>query len=177
MRVGTRITKYKTLNELIDDTKFSNNLHYFYIIKTPHCGGERIKVGKSANMKSRAKYYQAYWHATERVQLLELRSFSKIPAERFTSSGKMIYAVFEDEVKKELKNFNKEKTKNEEGKITEWFDKDKTKQIIDTYNLFMSKWEAMEIEPTAKKESLKREGKIKPSGFYKEKKIDPLPKK
>ena len=167
MRVGTRITKYKTLNELINDPQFSNKLHYFYIIKTPPCGGSRIKVGKSADMKARAKYYQAYWHATERVQLLELRSFSRIPAERYTSSAKMIYAVFEDEVKKELRNFNKEKTKNEEGKITEWFDKDKTKQIIDTYNLFMSKWEKMEIEATARKESLKRD--VKKPVDYKEK--------
>ena len=167
MRVGTRITKYKTLNELINDPQFSKKLHYFYIIKTPPCGGSRIKVGKSADMKARAKYYQAYWHATERVQLLELRSFSRIPAERYTSSAKMIYAVFEDEVKKELRNFNKEKTKNEEGKITEWFDKDKTKQIIDTYNLFMSKWEKMEIEATARKESLKRD--VKKPVDYKEK--------
>ena len=66
---------------------------------------------------------------------------------------------------------NKKKTKNEGGKITEWFDKKYTSKLIAKYNLSMSKWKKIKIEPTAKKESSKREVENKTKGFLGKNKV------
>ena len=66
---------------------------------------------------------------------------------------------------------NKKKTKNEGGKITEWFDKKYTSKLIAKYNLSMCKWKKIKIEPTAIKESSKQEVENKTKGFLGKNKV------
>ena len=168
MITGTQITKYQTIKQLIEspDMKKKNHLHYFYILKVPRCGGSRVKIGKSANIISRMKYYQSYFHSSE-VALLELRSFPNRIAEFYGTSAQKLYAVYEDEVKKALRQYSEETIQTGDGKITEWFKGSTQKQLMDTYQEFIDKFRKLNIPRTEKKSLPSRE--VKKPVNYKEK--------
>lgn len=168
MITGTQITKYQTIKQLIEspDMQKKNHLHYFYILKVPRCGGSRVKIGKSANIISRMKYYQSYFHSSE-VALLELRSFPNRKAEYFGASAKKLYEVYEDEVKKALRQYSDETIQTGDGKITEWFKASTQKQLMDTYTEFVDKFRKLNIPKTEKKSLPSRE--VKKPINYKEK--------
>ena len=171
MHIGTQVTKYKTIRELINDSNVKDKLHYFYILRLPRCGGSRIKIGKSAAIVGRMKYYQSYFFSSE-VEFLELRSFPNQMTNRYGEKAKLVYSVFEDEVKEALRNFGTEKITSGDGKITEWFPSKSRQELMKTYNDFIQKFKSMRHEKTLKKESLKR-GVKKPVD-YKEKNEDDI---
>jgi hypothetical protein len=169
MNGGTQITRVKTIRQLLNDTDIVNNgkkFHYFYIIKVPRCGASRIKIGKSADIIGRMKYYQSYFHGSL-VQLLELRRFSNTVKYRFQGNAMKLYDVYEAEAKKALRKFNPEQTANEEGKITEWFKGTLEKELMKAYKEFTETFIKLDIPRTEKKASMPRA--VKKDVDYKEK--------
>lgn len=110
------INRNETVLDVIKNIDDSKN--YFYIIKTPRCGGNRIKIGKSKTIKKRFAEYANYYFDSN-VYVLKLISFNNI---NIGSGGKKPAEVFESLMKDKLKNIQNHKNKNEETIHTEWYD-------------------------------------------------------
>jgi hypothetical protein len=153
--------------ELIEDVikdrtggKTKDKGHYFYIIQVPLCGANRIKIGKSSDIRARFKYYQAHFHSSK-VKLLELRKFNNTEHRWSSSSGKsqamQLYALYEREAQYHLRNFNKKKTKTGLGELTEWFDADVETELMNEYWKFPEKFRTMKFDKTEKRKGLKNQ--------------------
>ena len=110
------INRNETVLDVIKNIDDSKN--YFYIIKTPRCGGNRIKIGKSKTIKNRFASYANYY-IDSNVYVLKLISFNNI---NIGSGGKKPAEVFESLMKDKLKNIQNHKNKNDETIQTEWYD-------------------------------------------------------
>lgn len=110
------INRNETVLDVIKNIDDSKN--YFYIIKTPRCGGNRIKIGKSKTIKKRFAEYANYYFDSN-VYVLKLISFNNI---NIGSGGKKPSEVFESLMKDKLKNIQNHKNKNDETIQTEWYD-------------------------------------------------------
>lgn len=110
------INRSETVLDVIKNIDDSKN--YFYIIKTPRCGGNRIKIGKSKTIKKRFAEYANYYFDSN-VYVLKLISFNNI---NIGSGGKKPAEVFESLMKDKLKNIQNHKNKNDETIQTEWYD-------------------------------------------------------
>lgn len=110
------INRNETVLDVIKNIDDSKN--YFYIIKTPRCGGNRIKIGKSKTIKKRFAEYANYYFDSN-VYVLKLISFNNI---NIGSGGKKPAEVFESLMKDKLKNIQNHKNKNDETIQTEWYD-------------------------------------------------------
>ena len=163
---GTVVATKTTIRKVINDPEMQkkNHLHWFYILKTPRCGGSRIKIGKSKNIIARLKYYQSYFHASE-VEVLELRSFSK--HSRFTDRALFLYDVYEEEAKKALRQYSDESISNGDGKITEWFKATHQEALMKTYQEFVNSFKQLNVAKTEQKKP--KERKVKTVVNYKEK--------
>ena len=151
-------TKIENIDDIIEKKPVPKDGHYFYIIQMPTCGQNRIKLGKTANIYARFAYYQAHFHGSK-VKLLFLRKFPRQKIDRFESGGLMLYGLFEKRAKEALRNLNKQKNKNGEGKITEWFDASVLEKLKKTFKDFVeNQFEKLKIEKTEIRE-LTRERK------------------
>ena len=110
------INRSETVLDVIKD--IDNTKNYFYIIKTPRCGGNRIKIGKSKTIKSRFASYANYY-IDSNVYVLKLIAFNNI---NIGSGGKKPSEVFESLMKDKLKNIQNHKDKNDLTIPTEWYD-------------------------------------------------------
>ena len=108
----------------IDDTK-----NYFYIIQTPRCGGNRIKIGKSKTIKKRFAEYANYYFDSN-VYVLKLISFNNI---NIGSSAKKPAEVFESLMKNKLKHIQKHTDKNDLTILTEWYDLEHKNKIFKAF--------------------------------------------
>ena len=175
LRQGTSISKYQTIRQLINDPSMKNNKnHYFYIIRVPRCGGSRIKVGKSADIVGRFKYYQSYFYGSE-IEILRLRNIPNSLSDRYGENAMKLYEVFEQQAKKALRAFSDEVISNGEGKLTEWFKGGHQKELLKKYDEFVDSFKKLTIPKTEKKDSLPRKTKIHVS--YKEKEEKDLPER
>lgn len=148
---------YTNIKSLIDDKKGSKDKgHYFYIIQMPECGDSRIKLGKTANIYARFKYYQEHFHGTN-VPILRLRKFNRQKKERFGDNAMLLYEVFESEAKYALRELNPQKTKGGLGILTEWFESDKKSKLERLFDDFVNnKFSRTDIEKTKKREKSTR---------------------
>ena len=108
----------------IDDSK-----NYFYIIKTPRCGGNRIKIGKSKTIKKRFGEYANYY-IDSNVYVLKLIAFNDI---NIGSGAKKPGEVFESLMKNKLKNIQNHKDKNDQTIQTEWYDLEHKDKILKAF--------------------------------------------
>ena len=151
-RAGNEITEYSTVKQLINDSSMkNNNKQFFYMLKMPDCGGNRIKIGKSSNIYQRFKYYNDHFYNSS-VRILFLRSFNKTLTDRYGDNSKMLYALFEQEAKKALKKFNNDT-------ITEWFSGDKEYEIKKAFREFVDEFGNTEYQKNKLKEKSTRERK------------------
>jgi len=104
----------------------------------PECGNGRIKIGKTMDIHQRFTSYQSHFFGTQ-IKILRLRVFPDSKIDRFGYNGRRLYAVFEDEARKALRNFKKKKIKNGSGSITEWFDKDTQTELLNKIDAFVTK--------------------------------------
>ena len=130
--IGELLTGYE------NEKKTINTKHFFYILKMPDCGDNRIKIGKSANLYNRFKSYQSHM-PSERIEILELREFNNTTNDRFSGKGLRLYALFENKMKTELKHLSSVETENGNPMITEWFDEEHEDEILAIYDLIISK--------------------------------------
>lgn len=152
-------TDIRTIGDVITKKPVPQDGHYFYVLQMPACGQKRIKLGKTANIYARFAYYQAHFHGSQ-VELLFLRKFPRQKVDRYEDGGLMLYGLFEKKVKEALRDLNKTKNKNGEGKITEWFDSSVKDKLQNQFKDFVNnKFEKLPIEKTQKKE-LTRERKV-----------------
>lgn len=152
----------KTIQDVITKEPVPKDGHYFYIIQMPQCGQSRIKLGKTANIYARFAYYQAHFKGSN-VQLLFLRKFPQQKVARYETSGLMLYGLFEKKAKQALRNLNKEKNKNGEGKITEWFDASVKEKLKNAFTDFVeNKFENLKIEETVRKELTRERKQVEP---------------
>ena len=153
LKQGTPITKYQTIRQLIDDPSMKNNKkHYFYIIKCPRCGGSRIKIGKSADIVGRFKYYQSYFYGSE-VEILRLRNIPNSISDRYGDKAMKLYDVFEQKAKEALREFSDGVISNGEGKLTEWFKGGHQKKLLEKYDKFVDSFTNVKIPKTEKRKS------------------------
>ena len=68
---GTNIIS-ELLEGYENEKKTINSKHFFYILRMPPCGDNRIKIGKSANLYNRFRTYQSHM-PSERIEIFELR--------------------------------------------------------------------------------------------------------
>lgn len=150
--------KIENIDDVIEKKAVPKDGHYFYIIQMPSCGQKRIKLGKTANIYARFAYYQAHFHGSK-VKVLFLRKFPRQKIDRWEDSGLMLYSLFEKKAKEALRNLNKQKNKNGEGKITEWFDASVAEKLKKTFKDFVeNQFEKLKVEKTEIRE-LTRERK------------------
>ena len=140
MIAGTEYSNvYSTVKDVINN-KPKDNLHYFYILQMPQCGGYRIKIGKSKALISRFKYYQAHFH-TKEITILKLIEFPPSQKRFIEGQALELYALFEREAIKALRNNNShQKISTEEGRITEWFDADTKTKLMSDFEDFYDTW-------------------------------------
>jgi hypothetical protein len=122
------------------DNKALNSKHYFYILKFPDCGMGRIKIGKSAAIYNRFKYYLSHFGGVEGhedIEILATRLFNKDTNDRLSGKGLMYYSAFEARMKQYCKHLSSEETEKGNSKEAEWFDEDKEDEIMDIYNRFI----------------------------------------
>ena len=108
----------------IDDSK-----NYFYIIKTPRCGGNRIKIGKSKTIKKRFAEYANYY-IDSNVYVLKLIAFNDI---NIGSGAKKPGEVFESLMMSKLKNIQNRKNVNDQTIRTEWYDLEHKDKILKAF--------------------------------------------
>ena len=151
-------TEYSTIKELIEDTKMRNDRRpYFYVIKMPSCGGERIKIGKSSNIYARFKYYQEHYYA-ETVKIKRLRRFHNILTDRFTDKGKKLYALFETEAIYYLRDLHDKKIKSGRGELSEWFDSKYETKVLSEFDKFVKEFETKKYDKTKRRKNLRSQG-------------------
>ena len=156
LNIGKDITTYSKIQDVLDATKGKNDKkHYFYIIKMPECGKGRIKIGITMDIHQRFTSYQSHFFGTQ-IKILRLRVFPDSKVDRYGYNARNLYAVFEDEAKKALRNFNKKKIQNGSGSITEWFDKDTQTELLKAFDAFVTKdFANTDIEKTLRKTGLR----------------------
>ena len=162
---GSEVDNYRTIKNLIDDKRGINDRrHYFYMIKMPDCGSYRIKLGKSSNIYARFKYYQEHFYGSQ-VQIKRLRVFPNTDVDRYGDNAMKLYSLFEKEAQHALRNFNKVKNMNGDGKLTEWFDSDVEGKLLKGFDKFVEEFQKMKFDKTNKKKGLrsKNEGNISDS--------------
>ncbi len=152
---GTEVTDYATIKSLLDDKKGQNDKRpYFYIIKMPECGAYRLKIGKSTNIYARFKYYQEHFHRSS-IQIKRLRRFPDITTDRYGDNAQKLYALFETEAQHALRDLNKTKLKNGQGKLTEWFDNDTEGKLLRLFDKFVDDFTTMKFDKTIKRKGLR----------------------
>jgi len=150
-------------DEIGDDTTSVRNIleekegakdkkHYFYLLQMPSCGGYRLKLGKTANIYARFKYYQDHLYDDE-IIVHRLRSFNNTDVGRYTGKGMKLYALFEREAKYALRDFNDEKTKSGVGLLTEWFSPDTEDDLLATFDIFVTDFQNSSFEKIKKRRS------------------------
>ena len=159
MIAGTDISgDFATVEDVINNMPKTNK-HYFYILQMPSCGGFRIKIGKSKALKSRFKYYQAHFY-TDTINILKLIEFPPSQKRFIEGQALELYALFEREAMKALRNNNKhEKISTEEGRITEWFDADTKTQLISDFEEFYENWKKANYFEVKKRIQAERKAK------------------
>ena len=121
------INRNETVLDVIKNIDDSKN--YFYIIKTPRCGGNRIKIGKSKTIKKRFAEYANYY-IDSNVYVLKLIAFNDI---NIGSGAKKPGEVFESLMKNKLKNIQNHKDKNDLTIQTEWYDLEHKDKILKAF--------------------------------------------
>ena len=121
------INRNETVLDVIKNIDDSKN--YFYIIKTPRCGGNRIKIGKSKTIKKRFAEYANYYFDSN-VYVLKLIVFNDI---NIGSGAKKPAEVFESLMKNKLKNIQNHKNKNDETIQTEWYNFEHKDKILKAF--------------------------------------------
>ena len=121
------INRNETVLDVIKNIDDSKN--YFYIIKTPRCGGNRIKIGKSKTIKKRFAEYANYYFDSN-VYVLKLIVFNAI---NIGSNAKKPAEVFESLMKNKLKNIQNHKDKNDQTIQTEWYDLEHKDKILKAF--------------------------------------------
>ena len=121
------INRNETVLDVIKNIDDSKN--YFYIIKTPRCGGNRIKIGKSKTIKKRFAEYANYYFDSN-VYVLKLIAFNDI---NIGSGAKKPGEVFESLMKNKLKNIQNHKDKNDLTIQTEWYDLEHKDKILKAF--------------------------------------------
>ena len=121
------INRNETVLDILKRIDLKKN--YFYIIKTPRCGGNRIKIGKSKTINSRFASYANYY-IDSNVYVLKLIAFNDI---NIGIGGKKPSEVFEALMKNKLKNIQNHKNKNDETIQTEWYDFNHKDKIFETF--------------------------------------------
>ena len=112
------IQNNETVLDVLNNIKKSDEKkNYFYIIKTPRCGGNRIRIGKSKTILKRFAEYENYYFDSN-VYVLKLIVFNAI---NIGSNAKKPAEVFESLMKNKLKNIQNHKNKNDEAIQTEWY--------------------------------------------------------
>jgi len=160
---GTNVMKHKNIQSFLDDRKPGSvdDRHYFYIIQFPACSSSRVKLGITANIYARFKYYQQHLFGSDIV----IHRLIRIPRQildRYGEKGKKLYEVFEREAKYLLRDFNTDKIKNGDGALTEWFPNKNLKAFFATFDKWVDKdFENTQIEKTIKRESINRTVKKK----------------
>ena len=109
--------------------KTDEKKNYFYIIKTPRCGGNRIKIGKSKTIFKRFAEYANYYFDSN-VYVLKLIVFNAI---NIGSNAKKPAEVFESLMKNKLKNIQNHKDKNDQTIQTEWYDLEHKDKILKAF--------------------------------------------
>ncbi len=136
---GREITEYNTIKDYLNTRgQTKNEAHYFYIIRTPECGllKGRIKIGKSSNLNARFKSYQDHYY-NENIKILKLRQFQNRTTDRYGDKGEKLYGLFERNMKKLLKPLS-EITNDTGGKLqTEWYNRDKEREMMNIYNQYV----------------------------------------
>lgn len=152
---GTKVTDYATIRDLVNDKKGEKDKRaYFYILKMPDCGGNRIKVGKSSNIYARFKYYQEHFHKST-VQIKELRVFNNILLDRYTDKAVKLYSLFEKEAIYALRDLNDERTKTGLGVLTEWFEPKFEFRLMKKFAKFVEEFRTMKFDKTIKRKGLR----------------------
>lgn len=159
MIAGTEYSNvYSTVKDVINN-KPKDNLHYFYILQMPSCGGFRLKIGKSKALINRFKYYQAHFHA-DTIQIKKLIGFSPSAKRYIEGKSYELYSLFETEAKKWLRKNNKhETTSTEDGRITEWFDADTETQLLKDFKEFYENWQRSDYFEVKKRIQAERKAK------------------
>ena len=121
------INRNETVLDVIKNIDDSKN--YFYIIKTPRCGGNRIKIGKSKTIKKRFAEYANYYFDSN-VYVLKLIVFNAI---NIGSNAKKPAEVFESLMKNKLKNIQNHKDKNDQTIQTEWYNLEHKNKIFKAF--------------------------------------------
>ena len=149
---------YSTVKDVIDNMQ-KTNLHYFYMLQMPECGGFRIKLGKSKALISRFKYYQAHFHK-DTIRIKKLIGFSPSAKRYIDGKALELYSLFEREAMKWLRNNNKHETiSTEEGRITEWFDADTENQLMKDFQKIYENWQKSDYFEVSKREQAQRKAK------------------
>ena len=158
MIAGKVIGRFPTVRIAID-TMQKTNQHYFYILQMPECGGYRIKIGKSKALISRFKYYQAHFHTSE-ITILKLIEFPPSQKRFIEGQALELYALFEREAMKALRNNNNhQKISTEEGRITEWFDADTKTNLMSDFKNFYDTWKQANYFEVTKRQQAERKAK------------------
>ena len=121
------INRNETVLDVIKNIDDSKN--YFYIIKTPRCGGNRIKIGKSKTIKKRFAEYANYY-IDSNVYVLKLIAFNDI---NIGSGAKKPGEVFESLMMSKLKNIQNRKNVNDQTIRTEWYDLEHKDKILKAF--------------------------------------------
>ena len=72
----------------------TNDNHYFYIIQFPECGSSRIKLGITANIYARFKYYQQHLFGPD-IFIHRLQKLPKQIKDRYADNAQKLYEVYE----------------------------------------------------------------------------------
>ena len=124
------IENNETVLDVLNNIKKSDEKkNYFYIIKTPRCGGNRIKIGKSKTIFKRFAEYANYYFDSN-VYVLKLIVFNDI---NIGSNAKKPAEVFESLMKNKLKNIQNHKDKNDQTIQTEWYDLEHKDKIFKAF--------------------------------------------
>jgi len=99
---GENIIKDKPSNvQKFIDSKVkgtTNDNHYFYMIRFRECGSSRIKLGITANLYARFKYYQQHLFGSDII----IRRLQKLPEQikdRCADNAQNVYEVYGREAK------------------------------------------------------------------------------
>jgi len=151
---GREITEYNTIKDYLNTRgQTKNESHYFYIIRTPESGllKGRIKIGKSSNLNARFKSYQDHYY-NENIKILKLRQFQNRTTERYGDKGEKLYGLFERNMKKLLKPLSEVFNDTGARLQTEWYNRDKEKDLINIYNNYVKGDITSGTELTVKRE-------------------------
>ena len=136
---GREITEYNTIKDYLNTRgQTKNESHYFYIIRTPESGllKGRIKIGKSSNLNARFKSYQDHYY-NENIKILKLRQFQNRTTERYGDKGEKLYGLFERNMKKLLKPLSEVFNDTGARLQTEWYNRDKEREMMNIYNQYV----------------------------------------